>query len=861
MKGGKYQMNLDVYNTHMELYPYTKDDYPIIEKDFTSVDKFSGMEVPCGYMIDDGKLYLPRGAHIAKIERLCGVDANYIMKSDPFEKMNRKHYSISDPRDELQEKSIEFLKENIHQQSLTLRTGMGKTYCVAYASTELGLRTLIITPNERLKQQWLSTYSKMFDYRPKDLMNIAGSSIMEGIMEDLYDPCDVYMVNHQTLRSYMNSHNGYMLHQFFKKLNIGIKVYDESHMEFANIITTDYYSNTDRTWYLTATFSRSDKTEAVCFKRAFNSVSEFGYVQSTMNAVKHTIYHVVRYNSHISPKDRSIAIPFGGMAQPNYTLIPVVEGGCKQLGNLNIGDMIFDSHGNPTKIIDIFEHTQKDVYQITFGDGRVAECCIDHLWEVNRTTWENRNETRTVSTRDILENNYRTQVLRNPRDPLSTAIRFVYKYRIRNNELVKYAYKPVPVDPYTLGVILGNGCVTGRQLNISSPDVNIIKHICEINNWTWIVRPSNKWLYTFKDEDGHLVKVDKLFEKLTSVIGSKFYDKSIPNEYIYNSIDVRLGIIQGLMDTDGSISLAYNSRRNMCYSTLSYSSSSEILLSDIQMILRSIGINSTIGIDRRSEIYSTKYHGRLNIMCQNKYVKNLFRCNKNKVDRAIEIGNYPDFVDRSWTSIVDIKNTGRKEDMRCILVDNPEHLYLTQDYVVTHNTAVSYGKYAFFRDQNHTAYNMILQCLHILDDVEGKILIFVPLIDAVDDVVKRLKQDYPNKSVAAYHSRISKDEKESAEKKDIIVSTIKSCGTGVDIKGLRAVICQEPIASKVISEQLFGRIRPYKVINDKGEEELKDTYFFDCIDICIPPVNFWWRSRFKKYETLAKEVIYLDINN
>ena len=620
-------MNLDIYNTHMELYPYTKDDYPIIEKDFTSVDKFSGMEVPCGYMIDDGKLYLPRGAHIAKIERLCGVDANYIMKSDPFEKMNRKHYSISDPRDELQEKSIEFLKENVHQQSLTLRTGFGKaqplstkiptpygsvkmgdiqfgdevigsngkptvvigvfpqgvkdiyritlldgryslctaehlwkvtnnvtgdtevielarlmhrhhreysipvgvpqiyipidriefshreeaqcimvknydhlymtdqevithnTYCVAYASTELGLRTLIITPNERLKQQWLSTYSKMFDYRPKDLMNIAGSSIMEGIMEDLYDPCDVYTVNHQTLRSYMNSHNGYMLHQFFKKLNIGIKVYDESHMEFANIITTDYYSNTDRTWYLTATFSRSDKTEAECFKRAFNSVSEFGYIQSTMDTVKHTIYHVIRYNSHISPKDRSIAIPFGGM------------------------------------------------------------------------------------------------------------------------------------------------------------------------------------------------------------------------------------------------------------------------------------------------------------------------------------------------------------------------------------TAVSYGKYAFFRDQNHTAYNIILQCLHILDNVEGKILIFVPLIDAVDDVVKRLKQDYPNKSVAAYHSRISKDEKESAEKKDIIVSTIKSCGTGVDIKGLRAVICQEPIASKVVSEQLFGRIRPYKVINDKGEEELKDTYFFDCVDICIAPANFWWRARFKKYESLAKEVVYLDINN
>lgn len=481
-------MYLDVYNTHMELYPYVKDDFPIIEKDFTSVDKFSGAEVPCGYMIDDGKLFLPRGAHIGKIERLCNLKANYITKSDPMEKMNRKHYSIIEPRDDLQKEAIKFLKEDSHQQSLTIRTGGGKTVVVALATTELGLRTLIITPNERLKQQWISTYSKNFDYRPKELMNIAGSAIMEGIMEDLYDACDVYFVNHQTLQSYVTANNGYVLHKFFKKLNIGIKVYDESHMHFGNIISTDFHSNTDRTWYLTATFSRSDKTEAECFKRAFNSVNEFGYIQSSMSAIKHVIYHAIRFNSRISPKDRPIAIPFGGM------------------------------------------------------------------------------------------------------------------------------------------------------------------------------------------------------------------------------------------------------------------------------------------------------------------------------------------------------------------------------------TAVSYGKYAFFRDQNKTAYNIILKILNILDNVEGKILIFVPLIDAVDDITSSLKKDYPNKSVAAYHSKISRDEKESAEKKDIIVSTIKSCGTGVDIKGLRAVICCEPIASKVVAEQMFGRIRPYKVEED-GKEVIKDTYFFDCIDVSIPPCNFWWRARFKKYEALAKEVIYLDMDH
>lgn len=481
-------MNLDVYNTHMELYPYTKDDLPVIEKMYTATDKFTGTDYPCGYMIDDGKLYLPRGTQISKIERICDIKANYINESDPIEKMERQHYSIYEPRNDLQRESIKFLKGPEHQLGLNLKTGYGKTYCVAYASTELSERTIIITPNEALKQQWISTYVKMFDYRPKQLINIAGSNVMDAIMEDSVEYADVYFVNHQTLRSYMSANNGYMLHKFFKKIGVGIKVYDESHMEFGNILLLDFYSNTNRTWYLTATFDRSDKTESACFKRAFNSVVEYGYMESTRLSEKHVIYHVVNINSRISPKDRA------------------------------------------------------------------------------------------------------------------------------------------------------------------------------------------------------------------AVMG------------------------------------------------------------------------------------------------------------------------YPGF------------------------------------------TGASYGRYAFLKDPNHTAYNTILRILKILENVEGKILIFVPLIEAVDDTVMKLKKDCLDKSVAAYHSKISKDEKESAEKKDIIVSTIKSLGTGKDIKGLRAVINLEPIASKVIAEQMFGRIRPYMGTDKDGNEVTKETYFFDVVDVCISPNNYWWRARFKKFESLAKQVVYLSMD-
>jgi superfamily II DNA or RNA helicase len=478
-------MNININNTSIEIFPYKVDEYPELDnwylKAYTAIDKFSQKEIPCGYLVDNNKLYLPKGSIISKLESILGIKAVYNSESDPYENMNKQFKSLYDPRDKLQEDSIEFLiKDTNHQLALNLSAGYGKSFCVAYSSTELNERTIIITHNESIKQQWINTYSKMFNYGNKDLMNIAGSSIMEGIIDDTISPANVYFVNHQTLRSYLSQYNGYALHKFFKKLNVGIKVYDEAHLEFANIILIDFFSNTKRAWYLTATFDRSDKTESICFKRAFSSVSTFGEFESKEQFQKHVIYHVVNINSRISPKDRAKVAGYQGL------------------------------------------------------------------------------------------------------------------------------------------------------------------------------------------------------------------------------------------------------------------------------------------------------------------------------------------------------------------------------------TGASYAKYAFFTDQNNTAYNAILIILNKVKDIEGKILIFVSLIDAVDNVAKKIKKDFPDKSIGVFHSKIDKDEKESSIKKDIIISTIKSCGTGRDIPGLRIIISTEPIASKVIAEQMIGRLRPYA--------KDKDTYFFDLIDVCLPPCNFYWNSRFKKIEALCKEVIYLNID-
>ena len=76
-------MNIDVYNTHIELYPYEYGDYPSIESKFTAIEKVSGKEFPCGYIIESGKMFLARGMSISFLEDVTGCKANYVTEDDP----------------------------------------------------------------------------------------------------------------------------------------------------------------------------------------------------------------------------------------------------------------------------------------------------------------------------------------------------------------------------------------------------------------------------------------------------------------------------------------------------------------------------------------------------------------------------------------------------------------------------------------------------------------------------------------------------------------------------------------------------------------------------------------------------------
>lgn len=89
-----------------------------------------------------------------------------------------------------------------------------------------------------------------------------------------------------------------------------------------------------------------------------------------------------------------------GKAIPNYTVIPMADGTWKKVEDVKVGDKLIGSDGNPTTVLAV--HPQKDkkkVWRIYFKDGRIAECCEEHLW-----TYLNNNELLTSPLKDIYKN-------------------------------------------------------------------------------------------------------------------------------------------------------------------------------------------------------------------------------------------------------------------------------------------------------------------------------------------------------------------------------------------------------------------------------------------------------------------------
>lgn len=375
-----------------------------------------------------------------------------------------------------------------------------------------------------------------------------------------------------------------------------------------------------------------------------------------------------------------------GKAQPVNMMIPTPSG-YKRFGDLKVGDYVFDRKGNPTRVTGVYPRGKMKAYEVILADGRKTVCNDDHLWSY----YTSRNNLKTVPLSEMTSIGLKKQKTRN--NETST------RYKIPTHLPVQYSEKDLPIDPYVIGAFLGDGCLTGKYLEFSSQDEQIVKRIAETMGFTYKKYSNRNYTWIFH-KNGVRVKTKDVFHQIDELNGYS-YQKRIPDQYVISSVGQRLALLRGLFDTDGSI--CDDQRFAVCFSTTSLG-----MALSVKEVLLSLGWSSTISEDRRADrrlCYSVRP------MIDNKDKQKLFF-----VDRKVKIAKKAEAIKKNRlydrVGIVEVNDLNKEVEMQCIMVDNDEHLYLCNDFIVTHNTfTISVlGELLSYYQQNHRKYTAYSLC-------------------------------------------------------------------------------------------------------------------------------------------------------
>lgn len=340
-----------------------------------------------------------------------------------------------------------------------------------------------------------------------------------------------------------------------------------------------------------------------------------------------------------------------GKEQPDSEPV-LTPRGWVPIGNLSPGDHVIGSDGHPTLVQSVHPQGVKPVLKIIFNDGSYAHCGWDHLWPVRTASDKAHGRPyRIMTTRELIESGLHSGPNRKWSVPLVSP--------------VDHPDSTFSIEPYLMGVLLGDGNAGEYDVTICT-DVEVITR-CGLEP------------YASHETCGHVayarVKGVKQTLRDLDLMGKRSWEKHIPPEYFLGSIQQRLSLLQGLLDTDGS--------PITCGGGIEFSSTSEKLADGVVELTQSLG-----GVARKSKSRITQHQGgdgrpswRVNVKLPVEF--DPFRLTR-KLDRWVRPTKY-----QAARYIDQIEDTGYSESSRCIRVDAPDHLYVTRHHVVTHNTPIT----------------------------------------------------------------------------------------------------------------------------------------------------------------------------
>lgn len=293
-----------VKHSSIVINDYTLGDCPKLEGIFSVYDMITHSSFHKGidYIEEERKLILPRGIDIGYIENLFGENAYLDCKHDEMDKVDQIKIKYL-PRDEDQKEALKFMtgegvKYRINgsksQLSVNLAPGKGKTYCSIATSALLGLRSIVITSSINWLNQWKDCILEYTDTKPREIYMLVGTpSILLLMKRNDMSRYKYILASHATIKSYGDTYGWDKVSELFKFLKVGLKFYDEAHLNFDNICKIDFHTNTYKTYYVTATPIQSSDEDNRIFQLAFKNVPGIN-----LSHTPHTHYISFIYKSY-----------------------------------------------------------------------------------------------------------------------------------------------------------------------------------------------------------------------------------------------------------------------------------------------------------------------------------------------------------------------------------------------------------------------------------------------------------------------------------------------------------------------------------------------------------------------------------
>ena len=342
--------------------------------------------------------------------------------------------------------------------------------------------------------------------------------------------------------------------------------------------------------------------------------------------------------------------------------------GYKLMGEIKPGDKVLGSDGKECNVTHVFPQGMKDTYRIHFDDRSYVDCGLEHQWEVStKATRKSKKKPVVLTTNEMIGNEILSDGRRN--------------FSIRMCSPLDFKEIQTEINPYLMGALIGDGCFSSSSVSFSNSEDDVIQKVSSLLPDGCELKFRSKYDHSLNGMMKHIKRIG--LKKVKS------YERFIPKEFLYNSIENRIELLRGLIDTDGFVTLSGSNG-------IEYSTSSERLCYDILELVRGLGGKASF---RVKETHYTKENVR--VKCKDSYRMYISMPEYIiPVSSKKHLAKYNPKKKYHAKFILKIEKLGTQEEMSCISVDSEDCLYVTDGCTLTHNTQFALGiiKNASIRD-------------------------------------------------------------------------------------------------------------------------------------------------------------------